>query len=144
MFVEARDREAGLAVWILGPPSSGEADHEAFVAASRGLEQTSRHPHPALILIVDRGFPPPNAGWRKRYAESTPQTRPGSLFAFVSSSAIARGVYTALNWLRPPPYIHASFDDVEHAERWIESVRGPTPELRALVARARSSMAPAR
>lgn len=140
VFVQARDRGAALTVWFLCLPANGDRDNEAFVeAAEAHAAEPAVHPHPTLVLMVEPGLPPPNAAWRKRLADSSRVAPPGSLFAFVSKSSVARGVYTAINWLRPPPFKHAAFDDTEQAEGWIERARGPVPALRRLIAEARAA-----
>jgi hypothetical protein len=40
-------------------------------------------------------------------------------WANVFSSSIARGVVTAMNWLRTPMYPQASFAKVREAEAWV-------------------------
>jgi hypothetical protein len=139
VFSQAKSVAAAIEVWIVSSPSTDE-DHEACALASGVIAGPVSHPHPTYVLIVDQGVRPPNAAWRRRIAEASSKAAPGTIFAFVTSSPLARGAYTAINWLRAPPYQHASFESLEHAERWIEGLRGPVPELWRVHAEARHGL----
>lgn len=71
----------------------------------------------------------PDARWRKRFAELAAEIRSDAVFVLVAPSALARGVLTAVNWIRPFSF-HQGV-----AEDWATAVDiacgyDPSPTLR--------------
>lgn len=44
--------------------------------------------------------------------------------AFVTPSALVRGVMTAINWASPPPFEQRVFATVEEGEAWLQTLEG--------------------
>jgi hypothetical protein len=145
VFVEASDTDAGLAVWLFTGASNSDADYAAYVDAitrqRARLAESAHVDRPAALQVVDEGNPIPGPHWRKAIAEASHHIDPRALFGLVTTSTVVRGVVVAINWMRPPPYtvgVHATFDD---GVRWVETHRGPTPQMHALLAQARARAA---
>src|SRR5258708_38160222 len=99
--------------------------------------------HPAAILMADPDNPLPNAGWRRKIAEASTTLKSRPVFVMVSTSLVARGVVTAINWLRPPPYEHAVYRAFDEAGEWVARPRGRAPRPPAKPrAEARTASAP--
>ena len=125
MFSQAWDPVDALVVWLFSHEENSDDDYERYIRCIHEMDARGADRElPAAILVVDPGQPAPNAAWRRRIAEASATMKSKALFAVVSESAVVRGVVTAINWIRPPPYEHAverSFDD---AVAWIERRRG--------------------
>ncbi|HMJ12667.1 MAG TPA: hypothetical protein VK524_14695, partial [Polyangiaceae bacterium] len=96
---------------------------------------------PATILEVVEGGQRPSAEQRKMLAEMWNEVEaPFHLFALVTTSAMARGIFKVVNWLNPPGVrrlesVHSTFPD---AAQWLQQQRGDVlPDLTALHERAR-------
>lgn len=57
-----------------------------------------------FACIPEPGCGVPNAGWRSRFSEAGATFHPRTSFVLVTGSAIGRGVFTAMNWIRPFPF----------------------------------------
>jgi hypothetical protein len=109
------------------------AEHERVYAAIEKLDRGGRErAHPiAMVFVVSRDNPAPDADWRRRFAVQRKELgSPGVFLSIVTQSPIMRGVLTAMNWIVPqPPHMtsvtHATFDE---CAAWIERVQG-TPRL---------------
>jgi hypothetical protein len=130
MFSYRFDSAYGNCVWLFSGSTNTDDDYERYVESFVHLDKiATRRELPAGILFVDRESPMPNARWRKRMAEASASLRSRPLIAFASESPLVRGVVTAINWLRPPPFefsVTSSFDD---AVTWIEGKRGVGAKL---------------
>jgi hypothetical protein len=116
-----------LVVGISGPQSS--ADHEKVLGAVDTLDRNGRDKarKVGLILLLGADTQPPNAHWRRRYAEQRKAFKASAVYtSVVTQSAILRGVMTAMNWISPdPPHVksvhHATFRE---AATWVEQMQG--------------------
>lgn len=86
-------------------------------------------PRCCLICASEPGSGMPDARWRQRFAEIAGDIRADTVFVLVAPSAIARGVLTAVNWIRPFPFHQGVTDD------WPSAVSvacgfDPSPTLR--------------
>jgi hypothetical protein len=103
--------------------SSGAAtddDIERYVAAhDRYLARRELY---AAVLDA-RGADQMSAAHRRRVAQWLTEHREELrryhvALAFVSSSALIRGVLTAIYWLHPPPYPYKMFASLDEAKTW--------------------------
>lgn len=139
MFVETSDEEHGLVVWIFTGPSNTEADYQTYCDSIERLTQLSISGWRIGILIVDAGNPMPNARWRREIARVSTHVPGESAFILVGSP-LARGVATAVNWLRPPTYLLRTASSFEDAVKVAEELAGrPLPRLEVLHRRARAA-----
>jgi hypothetical protein len=84
---------------------------------------------PCLVCVSEPGSDMPPAKVRQRFAEIGSSMRPDSIFVLVTASAAARGIVTAVNWVRPFPFRYAV------AATWADGVDAacqldPSPTLR--------------
>ncbi len=108
-------------------------EHERVYAAIEELDRSGReHRRPiAMVFVVARDNPAPDADWRRRFAEQRKTFgSPRIYLSIVTQSAIMRGVLTAMNWIAPQPanmtcVTHGTF---EECAAWIERVQG-TPAI---------------
>jgi hypothetical protein len=117
------------------------ADHEKLIAAIDELDRNGRaKTHPiAFVLDIAPDTQPPDAYWRKRFAEQRKGFKAPKVFtSVITTSTILRGVLTAMNWVSPdPPHVksvhHATFDE---AAAWIQATQGTSAAtLRSLADR---------
>lgn len=139
MFTSAFDLAHGAAVWLFTGSHNSDEDFERYLTTIRRMaDRVEGRDAPAAIQVVDGGNPPPGAKWRKRIAEETENLGAGALFALVSPSPLVRGVVTAINWFRTPPYEVRTFSQFADAVAWIEERRGRRiPAFQQLLAEAR-------
>jgi hypothetical protein len=125
-----------LVAYIGGSPIA--AEHEQFIAGVDKLDRNGRDRNHAvgMVLILGPDAQAPNAYWRRRFAEQrNGMTAPRVFNSVVTTSAVLRGVLTAMNWISaPPPHVktlhHATF---EEASAWMELAHGaPQTVLRRL------------
>jgi hypothetical protein len=140
----AHDTSFGLVVFLFTGETAKDEDFEAYCAgidflkAWHGTWTLAETTAPCAILVVDPGSPSPNAHWRKRIADASKDVKPPAYFALVSTSAIVRGVVTAINWIRPPPYEFNVVTTFAAAVHWMEGKRGvKLPAFRELLQEAR-------
>jgi hypothetical protein len=68
------------------------------------IDRIARGRPGVFACVPEPGGAVPNAGWRSRFTEGAALLHPKSTFVLVTSSALARGVFTALSWVRPFPF----------------------------------------
>lgn len=97
----------------------------------------------AFLLDLAPGCDPPDAHWRRRFAEQRRNmTAPRVFVSVITMSSVLRGVMTAMNWINPdPPHVKSMHHATrEEAMAWIELVQGtPLSTLRSLFDRLASS-----
>lgn len=129
MFTFRRNQTLRLMAWYFWGPSNTDDDYaryvESFTTAS--ADGTLR---PVGLLYVEPGNPLPNARWRKAIAEASASLDMGArpLVVFASPMTLVRGIVTAVNWLRPPPFDFETCGTLEAALAWLEARR---PGVRA-------------
>jgi hypothetical protein len=136
MLKLATDFNAHVMVAAMASGQSQE-EHGQVYAAVAELDRSGRqHAHPiAFVYLVAPDNKPPDAHWRRRFAEQRKAFgSPRVFLSVVTQSAVIRGVLTAMNWIVPQPRIMTSTTHatVEECATWIEQVQG-TP--RAVLAR---------
>jgi hypothetical protein len=68
------------------------------------IDRIARGRPGVFACVPEPGGAVPNAGWRSRFTEGAALLHPKSTFVLVTSSALARGVFTAQSWVRPFPF----------------------------------------
>lgn len=146
MFASGYDSEALTLVVIHGGASSQDIDFELAVKAIDVLaDDTCAAGGVARLMMVVEVDDRPDARWRRRLAEAEKRI-PAMYFSFVSSSAIARGVVTAIHWLSPnrPGVVRATHASIAESLRWFEqNGEGSAARLQPLLAHARDALAQA-
>lgn len=124
MFTYAYDVPAMACVWLMSGTSNTDDDFQRYLdTIARFDGMAAGWSHAFAVMMVDRDNPRPDAMWRKRIAEASTNLKSRPMFALVSPSPIIRGVLTAINWVRPPPFETAAFATLEDARRWGEAAQ---------------------
>ncbi|MCC7070912.1 MAG: STAS/SEC14 domain-containing protein [Deltaproteobacteria bacterium] len=90
----------------------------------------------ALLIVIDPGHPLPNSVWRRKVAEATSNAHFRPYFAVVTDNPLARGMLTALSWLRPQRFEAQVGPAEDKAVAWLEAKRGERlPELKLILER---------
>ena len=121
-----------LMVWLFYGRHNSDEDFERYIESFQRNPGANALLRPAALLYVERDNPMPNAHWRKRIAESSRELGTGArpLVVFASPSPLVRGIVTAINWLRPPPFDHFMCATIEEGVSWLdEHRRGIKPAL---------------
>lgn len=125
MFTYRFDPAYAVMVWLFAGETNSDEDYQRYVDTfARADALAAHHPKPAGILYVERDNPLPDAKWRERFAEASLTLRTRPAIAFASPSPLVRGIVTAVNWLRPPPFEFTTTDTFDEAVRWLEHKRG--------------------
>lgn len=132
-------------VIVESKPVSTDADLEGAVAAvtKLGHESNAAGRVGTFVMIVDDGVPAPSAAWRRRFAEAEAVFQRLDMW-FVTRSALARGVITAVRWLagERAGVFHETQETFEAALRSCEKRAGkPMPQLVKLHDACRSAAA---
>ncbi len=127
MFTYAYDEGVGVAVFLFAGKDNTDDDFERYMASLDKLAASANgRTDAAVVTVVDRGNPPPNAKWRERIGQRSRTLRTHAVAVLVSDSPMIRGVMTVLNWIAPKRFeeqvVLATF---EEAVVWIEARRGP-------------------
>lgn len=127
MFRLAFDRPTVVAVGIFSGSENSDADFQAYVDSFASLDEVAKQQREArgvYVLVVDPENPQPDARWRKRIAYASADIGSNPLASVVTGSALIRGVVTAINWIRPPPFDIRCHENLEAAAAWVRSKRG--------------------
>ncbi len=119
-----------LVVYISGTPDG--PSNERLIAEIDRLDRNGkeRNQPTAMMMWLEQDTEPPNAHWRRRFAEQRKNlTAPRVFLSLVTLRAALRGVLTAMNWISPPPahvksQHHATFAE---SAAWLELCHG-TPQ----------------
>jgi hypothetical protein len=126
MFQCRHDPLRALAVIVLAPPAL-ETDIDEYVASVKMLDAVGANREgSALVLVLESGYPLPDAGTRKRGVDARKDMKSRPVVSVVTSNPLLRAALVAAHWISPPPFeqhIAATFDE---AVRYIEAKRGPT------------------
>lgn len=126
MFESKYDSAFAFAVFVFSAPYS-EKDADDYVTQVRQLDRMAAEREGcALILVLEKGYPAPDARLRKRFVEARRDIKSRPVVAIVSEHPLIRMAIGAVRWLSPPPFPQQVFDTVPEAIAWIESQRGPT------------------
>ena len=117
--------QRGAVVWYFSGRENTDDDYARYVSSFAEADALGvKHPKPVGLLYVDAHNPLPDAAWRKRMAEASAHLRSRPILAFCSPSPLVRGIVTAVNWLRPPPYEFTTVSSVEDGVAWLQRKRG--------------------
>jgi hypothetical protein len=147
MYLYRRDPDECLLVSLHVGVEQSDADYELSLTMFKEVDYAAalRKEPFVHVMSVDAEVELPNASWRKRLADAnTKLITKRYLFAFVTPSALARGTFTAINWLtsRPRGHVTAAFGTFEAACAWVRSSTGKAyPRLEAMERQARQEAA---
>lgn len=147
MFVYRLDKRRGLMVWLFTGSTNTDDDFARYVASFAIADEACTHgPQPGIgVLVVDDGNPVPNAAWRRRMAEASTKLKSNPIVILATSSSLVRGIATAINWIRPPPYEFFATATFDEAAAIAQKRRGePLTALHVLLDEARAEAAKAR
>ena len=117
--------QRGAIVWYFSGRENSDGDSARYVSSFAEADALGeKHPKPVGLLYVELHNPLPNAAWRKRMAEASAHLRSRPTLAFCSPSPLVRGIVTAVNWLRPPPYEFTTVGSFEDGTAWLQKKRG--------------------
>jgi hypothetical protein len=136
MIAIAYDSSGLCLVIVEAKPTSLDSELEGAVAAVTQLAHDSNRQKSlaTFVMVVDQDVAPPSAAWRRRFAEAEGIFQRLSM-AFVTKSALARGVITAVRWMSGarPGVFHQTHETFESAVTASERQAGrPMPQLAAL------------
>jgi hypothetical protein len=135
MFAFRLDRAFGIFVWYFAGATNTDADFERYIESFRRADEIGAgFPFKAAGLhYVEPENPMPNAKWRKRIAEESMVIKSTACLAFASPSPLVRGIVTAVNWFRPPPFEFVVASSFEEGVLWLEKQRGARLPLLAVL-----------
>lgn len=126
MFRLAFDRPNVIAVGVFSGRLNQDADFQEYIASFPYLDDMAmQNPHIRAVyaVVVDPENEMPNAVWRRRIADASAHLRSNPLVSMVTKSVAVRGIVTAINWIRPPPYEIKCHETIDLAAAWIQSQR---------------------
>jgi hypothetical protein len=147
MYLCRPDLDACLLVAMHVGVEQTDADYAKSLAMLHEVDQAAAAKKQPFVHImsVDAEVKLPNAAWRKRIAEANERLAAKRyLFGFVTPSAVARGTYTAINWLTgwPPGHETAAFATYALACAWVRAKTGNAyPRLETMERDARKEAA---
>lgn len=141
VFTFAYDIIEAAVVLLFSGETNDDGDYERYIASFQKLDRSSSgRDSPIAFLIIDPGNALPNALWRKRIAEASASLKSKPMLVMVSTSALARGVVRAIQWVHPLPLETQTASDLAEAVRLAEQRRGrPIRGILALEAEAREA-----
>lgn len=99
------DADQAVAVFLFSGRTNSDADFDAYLRCIAELDVIAASlDRPVLVQLIDPDNALPDARWRRRMAEATQTVRSKPFYVLVTDSAAVRGVLTAINWIRPPPF----------------------------------------
>lgn len=143
MFTSRFDRKAHAVLWLMSGSSNSDADYENYISSILEFDaMASPWKWAAAFMHVDVENPRPSPLWRQRIAQATITLKSRPFFALSSESAMMRGVITAINWLRPPPFVFSTHATFAGSVAWMEGQTGqPLPSAMELLLGARADAA---
>ncbi len=123
------DPSHALAVMVLAAPAS-ETDIDDYVACVKKLDAAAaNHTRAALVLVLESGYPLPDAGARKRAVDARKDVKARPVVAVVTTSPLLRAALAAARWISPLPFEQHVTSTFDEAVAFIETKRGPTLRL---------------
>jgi hypothetical protein len=118
-----------FAVMVLSPPG-GDTDIDEYVACVKRLDAAAANRDgAALVMVLESGYPLPNAESRARGVAARKDMKSRPVVAVVTTNPLLRAAIVAARWISPPPFEQAVVTTFEDAVTWIEEKRGPTLRL---------------
>ncbi|GEM_PF-2670218 len=137
MFTYAYDEKACIAIFLFTGKDNDDEDFVRYLAAVDELDaRANGRAEAAVLTVVERGNPPPNAAWRKKIGERSRLMKSRPIAALVSESPIICGVMTVLNWIAPQRFEESVVTSTfEEAVLWVEARRGARKSVLNLLLR---------
>ncbi len=142
MYTRGYDKDHSLLVKLWSGTSNSAADFDRATEDLLALDRDGRAQLDGVVIIaeVDPENSAPNTMERKRIADAVNAATQATkvYFLMVTSSALARGVITAIGWFTPSDArhvnsTHATFDEaVSRAEAYRPGISGRLYELRRI------------
>ncbi len=107
------DRQAALFRVVSAKVS--EHQWEFYTNTCDRLLSDRAGPSNITIILSEPGSDVPHAKWRQRFADIGARAKPDAVFVLVTQSTIARGVLTAVNWIRPFRFHYAAVPQLDEA-----------------------------
>ena len=117
MFIEVYDDTIPSVVWLFAGTTNTLDDHERWLSSMLRLDASNVR-RGAMLLIIDDGNPPPTSSVRERLPGIARRVRNTSPLAVVTSSAVARGIITALDFAGVVRFPLKGFANVDDAIAW--------------------------
>lgn len=115
-----------FAVMVLSPPAT-DGDIDEYVACIRTLDAVAANREgSALVMILESGYPLPNAEARKRGVDARKDMKSKPVVAVVTTNPLLRAAIGAARWISPPPFEQGVVATFDEAVAFIESKRGGT------------------
>ncbi len=143
MFAYRLDRAFGLCVWYFAGASNDDTDFERYIESFKQADGVAAGLpfHGCGLLYVEPDNPMPNAKWRKRMAEESRVIKSKPSLVFASPAPVIRGIVTAVNWLRPPPFEFRVTSSFAEGVAWLEGRRGARlPRLQEMLAECKAEL----
>lgn len=139
------DQLHAFAVMVLSPPAS-DTDIDEYVACVKTLDAVATNREgSALVMVLEEGYPLPNAEARKRGVDARKDMKSRPVVAVVTKNPLLRAALVAARWISPPPFEQAVVSTFDEAVTFIETKRGSTRQLlHRLYEDARKSPGPSR
>jgi hypothetical protein len=120
------DALRAFAVMVVSPPAT-DADIDEYVACVKTLDAAAANREgAALVLVLQAGYPLPNAEARKRAVDARKDMKSRPVVAVVTTNPLLRAALAAARWISPPRFEQGIVTSFEDAVTFIESNRGPT------------------
>ncbi len=135
-MLAAVDEVKKNAIFRFSSPTITDRQWRYYLEACERLGAAHGGPGACLVCISDPGSDLPNAPWRRRFAEVATRVRTDTTFVLISPSPMARGIVTAVNWIRPFRFQHRVVGTWAEALRALGPLTSPTrpSDLDALLA----------
>ena len=125
MFSFVFDVDQAVALLLFSERTNTDADFEAYLRCIAELDAVAASlDRPVLVQLIDPDNALPDARWRRRMAGATQTVKSKPLYLLVTDSAAVRGVLTAINWIRPPPFEFEVVPTLDAAARTAEARTG--------------------
>lgn len=118
-----------------------ERQWEFYTNTCDRLISATAGPSNITIVISEPDSDVPHAKWRQRFADIGARAHRDTVFVLVTQSTLARGVLTAVNWLRPFKFHYAAVASLDEAVAMADGWR-PGERVRPLFSALQGRLAP--
>jgi hypothetical protein len=107
---------------VLAPPESA-TDIDDYVACVKLLDGVAANREgSALVLVLESGYPLPDARSRKRGVDARKDMKARPVVAVVTTNPLLRAALGAARWISPPPFEQSVSSTFAEAVRFIETL----------------------
>ncbi len=118
-----------FAVMVLTPPQEA-TDIDEYVTCVKTLDAfAANREGSALVMVLEEGYPLPNAEARKRGVDARKDMKSKPVVAVVTTNPLLRAAIAAARWISPPPFEQAVVTSFDDAVAFIDAKRGPTLKI---------------